>query len=437
MFDRQSLHIALLVWGCIFSLLAALCMFMGRNFEKEKKRWMILMQLSCAVLLLNDALAWGFRGGQGTVAYYMVRISNFIVFLYSDVLFYLFHRYMCECLFGKQKKGGKREVRTIAGSLIAIVGMVLVVVSQFNNLYYHFDAQNIYHRNAGYYISFLIPVAGMLIDLTLLVQYRKNISQQMFVSMISYIILPFGATIIQTFYYGASLINISIGISMILMFIVAIVEQNQMLAMREKEAADLRISLLLSQIAPHFIYNTLTTIQGLCEKDPALAKETTGQFAKYLRGNLESLSENETIPFARELEHVQCYLAIEKKRFGDRVNVVYDIEEKGFLIPALTLQPVVENAVKYGLCKKDGGGTIHIHVYERNDINQIVVEDDGAGFDAKSLLNDGKKHIGLRNVQSRLRDMCNGTLTITSEIGKGTIVTIGIPCPRENRGEEK
>ncbi len=435
MFDRQSLHIALLVWGCIFSLLAALCMFMGRNFEKEKKRWMILMQLSCAVLLLNDALAWGFRGGQGTVAYYMVRISNFVVFLYSDVLFYLFHRYMCECLFGKQKKGGKRDVRIIAGSLIAIVGMVLVVISQFTGLYYRFDAHNFYHRNPTYYISFLIPMAGMLIDLTLLIQYRKNISQQMFVSMVSYIALPFAGVIVQTFYYGVSLINIAISISMILMFIVAMVEQNQILAMREKEAADLRISLMLSQIAPHFIYNTLTTIQGLCDKDPALAKETTGQFAKYLRGNLDSLSQNENIPFSRELEHVKCYLSIEKKRFGDRVNVVYDIEEDGFMIPALTLQPIVENAVKYGLCKKDGGGTVWIHAYETDGINQIVVEDDGAGFDAKSLLDDGKKHIGLHNVKSRLKDMCKGTIDVTSEIGKGTKVTIGIPRSWENGGE--
>ena len=435
MFDRQSLHIALLVWGCIFSLLAALCMFMGRNFEKEKKRWMILMQLSCAVLLLNDALAWGFRGGQGTVAYYMVRISNFVVFLYSDVLFYLFHRYMCECMFGKQKKGGKRDVRIIAGSLIAIVGMVLVVISQFTGLYYRFDAHNFYHRNPTYYISFLIPMAGMLIDLTLLIQYRKNISQQMFVSMVSYIALPFAGVIVQTFYYGVSLINIAISISMILMFIVAMVEQNQILAMREKEAADLRISLMLSQIAPHFIYNTLTTIQGLCDKDPALAKETTGQFAKYLRGNLDSLSQNENIPFSRELEHVKCYLSIEKKRFGDRVNVVYDIEEDGFMIPALTLQPIVENAVKHGLCKKDGGGTVWIHAYETDGTNQIVVEDDGAGFDAKSLLNDGKKHIGLRNVKSRLKDMCKGTIDVTSEIGKGTKVTIGIPRSWENGGE--
>ena len=435
MFDRQSLHIALLVWGCIFSLLAALCMFMGRNFEKEKKRWMILMQLSCAVLLLNDALAWGFRGGQGTVAYYMVRISNFIVFLYSDVLFYLFHRYMCECLFGKQKKGGKRDVRIITGSLIAIVGMVLVVISQFTGLYYRFDAHNFYHRNPTYYISFLIPMAGMLIDLTLLIQYRKNISQQMFVSMVSYIALPFVGVVVQTFYYGVSLINIAISISMILMFIVAMVEQNQMLAMREKEAADLRISLMLSQIAPHFIYNTLTTIQGLCDKDPALAKETTGQFAKYLRGNLDSLSQNENIPFSRELEHVKCYLSIEKKRFGDRVNVVYDIEEDGFMIPALTLQPIVENAVKHGLCKKDGGGTVWIHAYETDGINQIVIEDDGAGFDAESLLNDGKKHIGLHNVKSRLKDMCKGTIDVTSEIGKGTKVTIGIPRSWENGGE--
>ena len=190
-----------------------------------------------------------------------------------------------------------------------------------------------------------------------------------------------------------------------------------------------------SRVSQLPIYNTLTTIQGLCDKDPALAKETTGQFAKYLRGNLDSLSQNENIPFSRELEHVKCYLSIEKKRFGDRVNVVYDIEEDGFMIPALTLQPIVENAVKHGLCKKDGGGTVWIHAYETDGINQIVIEDDGAGFDAESLLNDGKKHIGLHNVKSRLKDMCKGTIDVTSEIGKGTKVTIGIPRSWENGGE--
>lgn len=164
--------------------------------------------------------------------------------------------------------------------------------------------------------------------------------------MLSYIALPVLAMAAQIFYYGFSLINLSICIAMILMFVVSMVEQNRNLACKEKEAADLRISLMFSQIAPHFIYNTLTTIQELCEKDPKLAKETVGEFSTYLRGNLTSLSETGLIPFAKELEHIQCYCTIEKKRFGDRVHVEYEIAVKEvipFEKPEAVLQYVEEN----------------------------------------------------------------------------------------------
>lgn len=135
-----------------------------------------------------------------------------------------------------------------------------MAISQFTGLYYTIDAANLYHRNGGYIVSFLLPLCGMLLDTLLLIQYRRNISRMAFVSMLSYIALPLLASAVQLFYYGISLINLSISFSMILMFVTAMVEQNRQLAQREKEAADLRISLMLSQIAPHFIYNTLTTI---------------------------------------------------------------------------------------------------------------------------------------------------------------------------------
>lgn len=280
-------------------------------------------------------------------------------------------------------------------------------------------------------LALLLPMFGMMIDLSLLVQYRRNISGQMFVSMVSYIALPFAATVIQIFHYGISLVNIAISIAAILMFVVATMEQNQKLAMQEKENADLRISIMMSQIAPHFIYNTLTSIQVLCEKNPKEARETVENFSRYLRGNLDSMTEKEAIPFQRELEHAQYYLAIEKKRFGSRVQVEYDIQEKDFLLPCLSLQPVVENAVKHGICKKENGGTIRIATRREDGNVYLTVSDDGIGFEVEKFMKDADGHVGLKNVENRIHSMCGGTMKITSTVGAGTQVIMILPQENE------
>lgn len=432
MFNRTSLHIAMLVWGCIFSLIAALCMFMSRNFDKEKRRWIIAMELSCAILLLSDAFAWGYRGLQGAKAFLVLYFSNFFVFAFSDILLGMYHGYLCSCLFRNMEKKEiqKPVIRIWSGYVIVGTAVMMVIVSQFTHWYYYFDEHNFYHRNSWYLISLFLPMCVMAIDLSLLIQNRKKLGRMGFVSMVSYIVLPFMATIALAFYYGISLANIAICISMILMFIAAMVEQNENLARKEKEAADMRISVMMSQITPHFIYNTLNSIAGLCESNPKEAKETTIEFSEYLRGNLNALSEKSPIPFHRELEHVKYYLAIEKKRFGNRVKVQYDIREDAFVLPPLTLQPIVENAVKHGLCKKKGGGTVTIRTEKKPDGVCMTIADDGVGFDMEEMRNDKKLHVGLENVRNRLYEMCNGKLQIQSEKGVGTIVQIYVPMKK-------
>ena len=145
-------------------------------------------------------------------------------------------------------------------------------------------------------------------------------------------------------------------------------QNNQMIqkeGRRSKAEKDLklreqRLSLMLSQIQPHFLYNTLNTITALCRVNPKLAEETTIKFSGYLRENMYSMGENYTNPFSKELDHTNIYLDIEKLRFGDRVKVEYDIKSDDFNMPTLTLQPIVENAVKHGICSKLEGGTIKI-----------------------------------------------------------------------------
>ena len=186
-----------------------------------------------------------------------------------------------------------------------------------------------------------------------------------------------------------------------------------------------RISTMMSQIRPHFIYNTLGSIEQLCSIDPPKAGELVHNFAKYLRGNFGELDNPKPILMSREMEHVRHYISIENVRFPD-MTFSFEMNSDDFHIPALTIQPIVENAIKHGLMKLSKGGTIRVVSYETESHYCVSVEDDGVGFDTDVLL-DERKHVGIRNIRGRLKAMVNGTLEIKSRDGVGTTVLIKIP----------
>ena len=186
-----------------------------------------------------------------------------------------------------------------------------------------------------------------------------------------------------------------------------------------------RVSTMMSQIRPHFIYNTLGSIEQLCNIDPPKAGELVHNFAKYLRGNFGELDNPKPILMSQEMEHVRHYISIENVRFPD-MTFSFEMKSDDFHIPALTVQPIVENAIKHGLMKLQKGGTIHVISYETDTHYCVRVEDDGVGFDTDVLL-DERKHVGIRNIRGRLKTMVNGTLEIESTEGVGTKVLIMIP----------
>ena len=191
------------------------------------------------------------------------------------------------------------------------------------------------------------------------------------------------------------------------------------------QLAESRISTMMSQIRPHFIYNTLGSIEQLCELDPPKAGELVHNFAKYLRGNFGELDNPKPIRMSQEMEHVRHYISIENVRFPD-MTFSFEMRSEDFSLPALTIQPIVENAIKHGLMKLPKGGTIRVISYETDTDYCVSVEDDGVGFDTSKLF-DEKKHIGIRNIRDRLEVMVGGTLIIESTQGVGTKVLITIP----------
>ena len=191
------------------------------------------------------------------------------------------------------------------------------------------------------------------------------------------------------------------------------------------ELVESRISTMMSQIRPHFIYNTLGSIEQLCKLDPPKAGDLVHNFAKYLRGNFGELDNPKPILMSQEMEHVHHYISIENVRFPDMM-FTFEMNSDDFHIPALTVQPIVENAIKHGLMKLPRGGTIRVVSYETDTDYCISVVDDGVGFDTGVLV-DERKHLGLRNIRERLKVMVNGTLEIESTVGVGTKVLVTIP----------
>lgn len=188
-----------------------------------------------------------------------------------------------------------------------------------------------------------------------------------------------------------------------------------------------QISILLSQIHPHFIFNTLNIIYYLCDIDVKKAKDAIISFSTYLRSNIDNINNNNLVPFSVELESIKAYLSLEKLRYGDNLLIEYDLKNVDFMLPILTIQPLVENAVKHGISKKMEPSTLYLSTNETNDSFEITISDTGVGFDYLKYLKNTDNHVGIINVKKRLSTLCEGDLNIYSVIGEGTKVVVKIP----------
>lgn len=335
----------------------------------------------------------------------------------------------CDYLTGHRKTIGVTAMYISAGIDVAIIAMALV------NNHPIFDL-------GIYWFASQIVVCPVMIGCCVL-QLRKIEKRHEMIMMISGAVL---FTTILMDIFGVADNALSHGTCSKTAFIVLLVihiifaakevlasyHARQYARQLEKELEDSRVRIMLSQLQPHFIFNVLNTIYYLCGKDPAAARLSIDKFSTYLRNNLDSLTQKELILFKQEMDHVQIYLELEKIRFEDDLSVVYDIEATSFQLPVLTVQSIVENAVKHGITKKRGGGTVRIVTREEKLHYRISVTDTGIGFDQTKKSEDGRNHVGIQNVRARLESMVNGKLLIESVPGKGTVVTVLIP----KKGEE-
>lgn len=202
-----------------------------------------------------------------------------------------------------------------------------------------------------------------------------------------------------------------------------------------EEVVAAELDFLRAQIKPHFLYNALNTIVGICPRDPQKASLLLTELSHYLRGSFDFESKKKFVSLRDEMELVQSYAAIEKARFDDRLKVVYDWDESvNGLLPPLSIQPLVENAIRHGVMKKVEGGTVMVRISRDHAGIRIAVEDDGAGIPAHQLHLDTLAEaggVGLTNIDQRLRRLYGTGLILESKPGRGTTVRMTIPIDQE------
>ena len=269
---------------------------------------------------------------------------------------------------------------------------------------------------------------GAILIAVLILKNAAQLGRRQTVLFMVYLTLPLLGMSIRNLNLFYSAQHVATTLSLLLIHVVINLERSVQLKEQERRNEENKTQIMLTQIKPHFIYNSLNTIYYLCETNPPSAQKAISEFSDYLRGNLDSLTTQALIPFKKELEHIHHYLYLEKLRFDEDLQICYDTPVIDFNVPALSIQLLVENAVKHGIGRKAGGGTVTIRSRETNSSYVITVSDDGVGFNPETIgsMNDNRSHIGVRSMRSRVESI-GGTVDIQSRDQSGTTVTVTIP----------
>ena len=419
---QRSVGFLILIMSLIVLGIAAFSTII--HVKKFKEMWLLgLMSLSAGGYLLFDAFAVSVWNNSYIMNTRMLGLCMMFYMLFANIL-------IVRVLKGKIRAIAFAAALASAISMIFCISLSLFGVVRFFDTWFGWAVTE-------------ICVAVILMGCLILSFRRASVMERKMYAAGLVVPLSFIVDVVATAlgWWEGSLVTkfVFFALFIMVLFIVLLVVPSHINAaarakeleieqkMLKQELQENRISIMLSQMKPHFIFNTLNTIYHLCDLDPDKAKSTISSFSMYLRNNINNLGQSEMIHFEKELSFINAYLDIEKVRFDDELQIVYDIGVSNFKVPVLTVQPIVENAIKHGTSKKEGISYLYIITRETDAFYEIEIRDTGVGFDVNHSPDDGRKHIGVSNVRQRLETLCKGTLTIESTIGVGTTSIIKIP----------
>lgn len=278
MSERERIMNVALLWGGCFCLTAAFCLSMGNDHNREKRNWLLWMELSAAALLCCDAAAWFVQGTPGEASHLIMVATNFVVYAGLYLVLFLFNHYVGCYLREDGRLCAPKRSRAV--DITCAVGIGLVFVSQFSPLLYYIDAQNIYHRSDAFPLSMVLLLIGMGTETTMMAQFYQKLTMGRRIAMFGCVVLPLSVAACQVFQDDISLISLSVGASMILLFVVATSAQNRELAVSERTKEQIRqrleIATMLNSCVGKLnsdtdidvgINNLLATVNGYFQAD--------------------------------------------------------------------------------------------------------------------------------------------------------------------------
>lgn len=363
---------------------------MKRKTETEKKelkrelKWLLI----CSIFLLVAAgLGFGYYYQNYITAFSYSFIIAFTIFIFLALIYFF--------IFPKIKKYSRGK-RLILATILALIGAYAGLVSAF--LILSFISGYNFLRNLTSFYYWIINL-GIFIGIFIFISSIANAAR----------------------------------------FYIELKEKDLLEERLRTLAVQSELKALKAQINPHFLFNTLNTISNLINTNPKKAERTIGKLAQIFRYTLVS-SEKEFVTLKDELDFIDSYLEIEKERFEDKLNVKKSISPKmlDISIPNLIIQPLIENAIKYGANRK-GEVEIEIIVFPEGNVVHIEVKDAGSGIPEEERANIYEKGIGLKNINERLKKIYGKNYGIDFKENKlhGTIVSIQLPYSKRIQGEKR
>ena len=322
----------------------------------------------------------------------------------------------------------KKSVLFRLVTAILVLYVVMLAVAQFTDVFYYVTPDN-HFFHGPFYALFVAPLAVcMTINTMGLFHRTKKLPKKYFIALLIYLLYMTTALIVHMFYEVETAVVAGMALFALISFVLILSDNMESHIRKERQIAHQHAEITVLQMRPHFIYNTMMTVYYLCKQDPDKAQKVTLDFTTYLRNNFAAIASEDTIPFADELKHTKAYLAVEQAQHEGKLFVDFDTPHTRFRVPPLTLQPLVENAVKHGF--NPSGDPLHIYVktIQTTDGSVIIVENNGPDFDPES--DNDEPHIALNNIRQRLYMMCKGSLEIRKRQGGGTSVKVIIPSDR-------
>lgn len=417
-------------------ILCAFLLAAGISLSKDSpaERTFSVIALFMVLNVGGDLISWFFTTGDGLHNYILCQLGNNLTYYCAPIAYTLMmlFAYRNATASAPYEKGSfsrpqTRAGRALLGCILALflIDIAMVLANYATGWFYHIGAGNAFTWGPLRTVPDNIALAQFLLLLPLMLLEAPDRSNA-WRGWIMLACIPLAGLAVENLFPTLMLVYPCVTLSLVMTHI-SLSRHNRMLLMqRELELAQSQTKLLSTQMRSHFIFNSLAAIEGLCEEDPHAAQRAIGDFSRYLRGNMQAVGDADLVPFSTEMQNVKSYLALEQIDPSSRFQVDYDLTCTSFRIPSLTVQPLVENAVRHGVARMGAEGCISIRSYECESTYEVSVTDNGGA--ARCDKTDKSEHngIAIENVKKRLDLQCKGTLTldITPD---GAVATVHVP----------